>query len=50
MRNFVADTGGATAIEYALLGGLIALVIIAALTTIGTRVNTMISSAATGLH
>ena len=50
MRNFAADTAGATSIEYALLGGLIALVVIGALTTMGTRLNTMISAAAPALH
>ena len=50
MRNFAADTSGATALEYTLLGMLIAMVIIASLTRIGTSVNTMITSAAQGLH
>ncbi len=50
MKRFAADASGATAIEYTLLAMLIAVVIIAALTTIGTKVNTMISGAATGLH
>jgi pilus assembly protein Flp/PilA len=50
VKDFAADSGGATAIEYALLGGLIALVIIASLTSIGGNVNGMIVSAASGLH
>jgi pilus assembly protein Flp/PilA len=50
VKRFAADTSGATAIEYTLLAMLIAVVIIAAVTTIGTRVNTMISSANTGLN
>ncbi len=50
MRNFAADTGGATSIEYTLVAMLIAVVIIAALTNIGTQVNRMIVSAANGLR
>jgi pilus assembly protein Flp/PilA len=50
VKGIAADASGATAIEYAMLAGVIALVIIALLTSIGTRVNTMIVSAATGLH
>lgn len=48
MTRFAADTSGATAIEYALLGGLIALVVLGAFTTIGTSVNGMITNAADG--
>ena len=50
MKNFAADTAGATSIEYTLLAMLIAVVVITALTTIGNRVSAMIGSAATGLH
>jgi pilus assembly protein Flp/PilA len=50
VKHFATDTGGATSIEYTLCAMLIAVVIIASLTTIGTKVNTMITSAATGLH
>ena len=50
MRNFAADTGGATALEYTLVASLIAMVIVAALTNIGTQVNRMIVSAANGLR
>ena len=50
MRNFAADTGGATSIEYTLVAMLIAVVIVAAITNIGTSVNRMIVSAATGLR
>jgi pilus assembly protein Flp/PilA len=50
VKNFAADASGATSIEYTLIGMLIAVVIISALTTIGTQVNSMIASAATGLH
>ena len=50
VRRFAADASGSTAIEYTMLAMLIAVVIIGALTTIGSRVSTMIVSAATGLH
>ena len=35
--RFVKDQSGATAIEYGLIAGLIAVVIITAVTTVGTR-------------
>jgi pilus assembly protein Flp/PilA len=37
--RFVADQSGATAIEYGLIAGLISVVIIGAITTLGTRLN-----------
>jgi pilus assembly protein Flp/PilA len=39
LNRFVADQSGATAIEYGLIAGLIAVVIIAGVTTLGTRLN-----------
>jgi len=42
--NFLKDETGATAIEYALLAAGIALVIIATLNGIGTRLNTKFTS------
>ncbi len=36
---FLRDESGATAVEYGLIAGLIAVVIIGALTTLGTRVS-----------
>ncbi len=50
MKGFAADSSGATAIEYALVAGLIAMVIISTVTSMGTKLNTMIGSAATGLR
>ncbi len=38
-KAFVRDESGATAIEYGLIAALIAVVIITALTTIGTRLD-----------
>jgi pilus assembly protein Flp/PilA len=37
--RFVKDQSGATAIEYGLIAGLIAVVIITAVTTVGTKVS-----------
>ncbi len=39
MEAFIACESGATAIEYGLIAGLIAVVIITAVTTIGTQLN-----------
>ncbi|MBL0747464.1 Flp family type IVb pilin [Nocardioides baculatus] len=41
------DERGATAVEYGLMVALIALVIIAAVTTLGTNLNTQFTSAST---
>jgi pilus assembly protein Flp/PilA len=38
--RFMKDESGATAIEYGLIAGLIAVVIIGALTTLGTKLGT----------
>lgn len=47
IRNFIADESGATAIEYGLLASLIAVVIIAGASLLGTNINTMFSDIAT---
>ena len=39
IKNFWNDESGATAIEYGLIAGLIAVIIIGALTAIGTSLN-----------
>ncbi len=39
LNRFVADQSGATAIEYGLIAGLISVVIITAITSIGTRLS-----------
>ena len=39
LRRLVKDETGATAIEYGLIAGLISVVIIAALTLVGTELN-----------
>lgn len=38
-RNFVRNDDGATAIEYALMGSLIALVLVTVLTSLGTGLS-----------
>jgi pilus assembly protein Flp/PilA len=52
MSKFVAflkDESGATAIEYGLIAAGIAVVIIAAVNTVGTRLNATFTSIATSL-
>ena len=39
MKRFAQDESGATAIEYGLIAALIAVVVIGAVTTIGTNLN-----------
>jgi pilus assembly protein Flp/PilA len=50
ISRFVRDESGATAIEYGLIAALIAVVIITALTSIGTNLNTKFTSVATTLR
>ena len=47
--RFVKDDSGATAIEYGLIAGMIALVIVGALTTLGTRLTTKFTAVGTSL-
>ena len=49
-KKFIADQSGATAIEYGLIAALIAVVIIGALTTVGSNLNTNFTSVATSLR
>ena len=44
ISRFVRDESGATAIEYGLIAALIAVVIITALTTIGTKLSATFTS------
>lgn len=48
-RNFLADEQGATAIEYGLLAALISVVIIAAVTTLGTNLKGIFTNIAAKL-
>ena len=41
IKNFVVDEAGVTAIEYALIASLIAVFIITAVQTVGTKVSTV---------
>jgi pilus assembly protein Flp/PilA len=49
VRRFAQNESGATAIEYGLIVALIAVVIIAAVATIGTKINNGFGSVNTGL-
>jgi len=50
IKRFVQDESGATAIEYGLIVALIAVVIIAAVTTVGTNLNTSFTSVGTSIR
>lgn len=54
MRNLVArfakDQSGATAIEYGLIAGLISVVILTVLGSIGTKLNTKFTSISSALN
>ncbi len=49
LTNFFRDENGATAIEYGLIASLIAVVIIAILTTLGTSLNTKFTEVEAGV-
>jgi pilus assembly protein Flp/PilA len=46
LARFLSDDRGATAIEYALIGGLIGIAIILGATALGSRLNIMYSALA----
>ena len=50
ISRFVRDESGATAIEYGLIAALVAVVLIAALKTLGTNLSATFSSIATNLR
>ena len=50
MRSFLGDESGATAIEYALIASLIAVVIITAVTTVGTKVSNTFSEVGNAMN
>ena len=50
LKRFWNDESGATAIEYGLIAGLIAVVIITAVTTVGTKVSNQFSAIASKLN
>ena len=47
LTRFLKDASGATAIEYGLIAAMIALVIVGALTTLGSNLNTSMANVAT---
>ncbi len=47
--RFIKDESGATAIEYGLIVALIAVVIISAVTTLGTNLNKSLSTAGSAI-
>ena len=49
LRKFAADLSGATAIEYGLIAALIAVVIIGAVTLVGTNLTTVFTSVSSKL-
>jgi pilus assembly protein Flp/PilA len=49
-RNFVDDNSGATAVEYAIMAGLIFLVIIGGVTTIGAKLTNVFTEVSTNIH
>jgi pilus assembly protein Flp/PilA len=50
LNSFARDESGATAIEYGLIAGLIALVIIAGVKTVGTKLTTTFTEVSSNLH
>ena len=48
-KNFVRDESGATAIEYGLIAALISVVIITAVTAVGSALDTTFTSVSTAL-
>ncbi len=49
IKKFLRDESGATAIEYGLIVALIAVVIIAAVTTVGTQLDAKFQAAGTAI-
>jgi pilus assembly protein Flp/PilA len=50
LKKFVRDESGATAIEYGLIASLIAVVIIGAVTTVGSKLTNTFTEVAGNLH
>lgn len=50
MKRFAQDESGATAIEYGLIAALIAVVIIAGATTVGTSLRTKFNSISSAVN
>jgi pilus assembly protein Flp/PilA len=50
VSRFIGDDSGATAIEYALIASLIAVAIITAVSTLGTKVSTVFTEVGNSLN
>ena len=50
ITNFIRDDRGATAIEYGLIAGLIGVVVIGAVTTVGTKVSNQFTTIGAALN
>ena len=50
IKRFLMEEDGVTAIEYGLIAGLVAVVIIVALTTVGSGLNSIFGSVSTELE
>jgi pilus assembly protein Flp/PilA len=50
LKTFFADESGATAVEYALLAGFLALVVIASLSVIGSKLNGTFNQVASNIN
>ena len=49
IKKFINDESGVTAIEYAMIAALIAVVIVAAVRTLGTKMSSMFTSVTTAI-
>ena len=49
MKAFAANNCGATAIEYALIAGLVSIIIVAGVTNVGSQVNTLFTRVVTAM-
>ena len=49
IMNFVKDEEGASAVEYGLLAGLIAAIIVGTVTVLGTKINTAFETVSNAL-
>ena len=49
ISNFVQDESGATAIEYGLIAALVAVAIVTAVTTVGTKLTSTFTTVASSL-
>lgn len=50
IRRFLKNAEGATAIEYCMIAGLIAIAVVSGVTTIGTKLNRFFTGVSSGLN